>query len=733
MKSKKGQLLRRKIVPLEIAAGVLLLSGVFLFSSSLDITRTEKRLYHTVEYIKEQCNNSELRDLAAEAKSLLRVTQSAEQVQWRLQGGRDDMTSREHAEKTLEDYAKACYLDGLFLLDADGNVLAQYDKAGLNAGELLAQTDTDALMDVVDFREKSYGARIPFEDGSHVDLAAVGRRDAKGVIVGYYYTPAEYTRIFNSSLNSLVSGYEPEQDGTIVISSGSKIVASNDESLVGADTGDFLLLKRIMERGTGGKLVHADGSSSKIRHEFGLMDKCQDYYIYAYMTERAVFSATPKNLAYVLFLYVLLLAAIHMLWWRTERSYEKKRLRAQQKYTRLLKSKNTQLKDAVEQAERANAAKSSFLSRMSHDIRTPLNGIIGLLKIDEAHMDDMALVRSNHEKMEVAAGHLLALINDVLQMSKLEDGTVNLAHEPLSLRELTKEIIVIVEENAAENGVSLNFDRQNSLPHPYVYGSPLHLRQIFLNICSNCIKYNKPGGSIRGSVQCVEQTDDTVTYRWTIADTGIGMSKTYLKQLFDPFTQEKNDARSVYQGTGLGMSIVKALLEQMHGSIAVTSEEGVGSTFVVTIPFDIAPEPQSGKTEPPHDATIEGLHFLLAEDNDLNAEIALALLTDQGAKVTVAKDGREALDTFCTEPAGTFDAVLMDVMMPVMDGIAVTRAIRALDRPDAKTIPIIAVTANAFAEDTEKCMEAGMNAHLAKPLDIQKLKQTVCEQMKNRK
>lgn len=273
MKSKKGQLLWRKIVPLEIAAGVLLLSGVFLLSSSLDITRTEKRLYHTVEYIKEQCNNSELRDLASEAKSLLRVTQSAEQVQWRLQGGRDDMTSREHAEKTLEDYAKASYLDGLFLLDADGNVLAQYDKAGLTAGELLAQTDTDALMDVVDFREKSYGARIPFEDGSHVDLAAVGRRDAKGVIVGYFYTPAEYTRIFNSSLNSLVSGYEPEQDGTIVISSGSKIVASNNKSLVGADTGDFLLLKRIMERGTGGKLVHADGSSSKIRHEFGLMDR----------------------------------------------------------------------------------------------------------------------------------------------------------------------------------------------------------------------------------------------------------------------------------------------------------------------------------------------------------------------------------------------------------------------------------------------------------------------------
>lgn len=236
MKSKKGQLLWRKIVPLEIAAGVLLLSGVFLFSSSLDITRTEKRLYHTVEYIKEQCNNSGARP-RRRAKSLLRVTQSAEQVQWRLQGDRGDMTSGEHAEKTLEDYAKASYLDGLFLLDADGNVLAQYDKAGLTAGELLAQTDTDALMDVVDFREKSYGARIPFEDGSHVDLAAVGRRDAKGVIVGYFYTPAEYTRIFNSSLNSLVSGYEPEQDGTIVISSGSKIVASNDESLVGADTG----------------------------------------------------------------------------------------------------------------------------------------------------------------------------------------------------------------------------------------------------------------------------------------------------------------------------------------------------------------------------------------------------------------------------------------------------------------------------------------------------------------
>ena len=379
------------------------------------------------------------------------------------------------------------------------------------------------------------------------------------------------------------------------------------------------------------------------------------------------------------------------------------------------------LEETAVAADAANRAKSAFLFNMSHDIRTPLNGIIGLLEIDEAHFDDTDLLRANHDKMKISANHLLSLINDVLQMSKLEDGTVELAHDPMSLIDVSREVGTIISERTAEAGITFQVGAQE-LPTPYVYGSPLHLRQVFLNIYGNCIKYNKPGGTVKTSLECLGETDDTVTYRWTISDTGIGMSEEFVKRIFEPFAQEKHDARSVYQGTGLGMSIVKSLVEKMGGTIRVTSEEGVGSTFVVTIPFEVAPAPE--KTPAPaaeKEASIRGLRLLLAEDNDLNAEIAEMLLSDQGAQVTIVQDGQQAVDAFRRSPAGTYDAILMDVMMPVMDGLAATRAIRALDRPDSKTVPIVAMTANAFQEDAEKCLAAGMTAHLAKPLEIRKM------------
>ena len=358
---------------------------------------------------------------------------------------------------------------------------------------------------------------------------------------------------------------------------------------------------------------------------------------------------------------------------------------------------------------------------MSHDIRTPLNGIIGLIKVNIAHFDDRELVRANHDKMLVSANHLLSLINDVLQVSKLEDGTVKLAHEPVSLADISRDVGTIIAERTAEAGLRFEVDAQE-LPKPYVYGSALHLRQIFLNIYGNCIKYNRAGGKITTSLQCLRCSADNVTYRWTITDTGVGMSQEFLNRIFDPFAQEKSDARSVYQGTGLGMTIVKNLVEKMGGSIAVSSTEGVGSSFMITIPFEVSPTPASAveKAQAPA-ADIHGLHLLLAEDNDLNAEIAQMLLQDEGAEVTVVTNGKQAVDLFAARPAGSFDAILMDIMMPVMNGLAATRAIRALARLDAKAIPIIAMTANAFDEDAQKCLAAGMNAHTAKPLEIKKL------------
>ncbi len=387
------------------------------------------------------------------------------------------------------------------------------------------------------------------------------------------------------------------------------------------------------------------------------------------------------------------------------------------------------LEEAAAEARRAGEAKSHFLSRMSHDIRTPLNGIIGLLKINETHFDDKELVWENQKKMQVAADHLLSLINDVLQMSKLEDGSVVLTHEHISLVDLTRDIVNIIMGRAVEAGVEWDYEKgKEVIPYPYIYGSPVHLRQIFLNIYGNCIKYNRPGGKITTIVDTSDERDGFCTYRWTITDTGIGMSRAFLEHIFDPFAQEKNDARSAYQGTGLGMAIVKSLLDQMGGTIAITSEEGVGSTFVIEIPFEIAPPPAEPSVQmPAPERSIRGLHLLLAEDNDLNAEIAQVLLEDKGASVVHVTNGRQALERFRSSTEGTFDAILMDVMMPILDGLRATRAIRSLDRPDAQDIPIIAMTANAFTEDAEKCIAAGMNAHLSKPLEIKKVVEVIAQ------
>lgn len=387
-----------------------------------------------------------------------------------------------------------------------------------------------------------------------------------------------------------------------------------------------------------------------------------------------------------------------------------------------------EMADLAQRAEAASQAKSRFLANMSHDIRTPLNGIIGLLHVNLAHLDDKPLVEENHGKMLVSADHLLSLVNDVLQTSNMESGNIALAHEAVDVRELSRDVLAIVEQQAAQSGVIMTPDaRCDQVPEPFVYGSPVHLRQIFLNIYTNCVKYNKPGGTVSTLFQCVSQTPQGVVYRWTITDTGVGMSEEYLQRLFEPFTQERSDARSVYQGVGLGMSIAKNLVEAMGGTIEVSSEEGVGTQFVVELPFEVAAGPALQQSEQLAARGLDGVRVLLAEDNDLNAEIVQVLLEDKGATVVRASDGKQAVDAFANSTPGEFTVVLMDIMMPQMDGLAAARAIRAFDRPDAQTVAIIAVSANAFQDDVRKCLEAGMNAHLAKPITADSLASAIAD------
>ena len=382
---------------------------------------------------------------------------------------------------------------------------------------------------------------------------------------------------------------------------------------------------------------------------------------------------------------------------------------------------------ALESEKKANQSKSEFLSRMSHDMRTPLNGIIGLMDICMKHPEDRTLVDSSRLKARVAADHLLSLINDTLELSKLENEEAKLAKENFYLPKLLHEVETIAQMRADEECITIRFmDNPYSVPYPNLIGSSLHVKQIFLNLITNSIKYNRKNGSVDCCLKEEKESDERVLVDVTIKDTGIGMSEDFLKNIFQPFVQADQGARSQYKGTGLGMAIVKELLDRMGGTIEIDSVENQGTSIHVVIPFEIAEEPADVQevSELPKE-NLSGCRILLAEDNELNREIAVFLLKDEGISVTEVEDGRQALECFLKMPDGYYDAVLMDIMMPVMDGYQAAMAIRGSGKQDAEMIPIIAMTANAFAEDKRKTMEAGMNAHLSKPLNVPELMDTI--------
>lgn len=377
-----------------------------------------------------------------------------------------------------------------------------------------------------------------------------------------------------------------------------------------------------------------------------------------------------------------------------------------------------------EKAVAANAAKSAFLTRMSHDIRTPLNGILGLIEIEELKEGDMQVARESRAKARVAANHLLSLINDILEMGRIEEHKMTLEHESFNLKELCDDALVLCKLRASDRGIVLINTSEPYAVDQSMIGSPTHIRRIIINLLDNSIKYNKHGGTVTFSSTVKPLNDARALFCFTIEDTGIGMTPEFLKHIYEPFAQEGNDARSKFQGTGMGMPIVKSLIDMMGGTIEISSELGVGSTFNVKIPLDVDKNPQAREhlDKQAGSCSLVDMNVLLAEDNDLNAEIAQTLLESEGVIVTRASDGSEAVNLYVGRPAGSFDAILMDIMMPGMDGYEATRTIRLSEKADAATIPIIALTANAFAEDAKTAHDAGMSAHLSKPLDFEKLK-----------
>lgn len=391
-----------------------------------------------------------------------------------------------------------------------------------------------------------------------------------------------------------------------------------------------------------------------------------------------------------------------------------------------------ELVKAVESANQANTAKTDFLSRMSHDIRTPLNGILGMLDIAQKNETNPKALLECHEKMRTAAFHLKALVNDVLDMQRMETDRFFLEQIPFDIREILDNCWSMLEAQASRLDITLKKIKPGSLKYPYLIGSPLHIRQIFMNLLSNAIKYNKPGGSISVHAKIIRQVHQNVIYKFIISDTGIGISPEFQKHIFEPFAQEDTGARTIYKGTGLGMAIVHRLVQEMGGTIQLKSEKNVGSTFTLILPFTIDEHQPSASAETATDtpADLTDLHILVVEDNELNLEIAVFSLEAAGLNVSTAINGLEAVRLFEKSKPYEYDIILMDIMMPVMNGLDTAKAIRGLSRPDAPTVPIIALSANAFAEDIQKSKNAGINEHLAKPLEMDKVLKVIASYCK---
>ena len=385
------------------------------------------------------------------------------------------------------------------------------------------------------------------------------------------------------------------------------------------------------------------------------------------------------------------------------------------------------LQKKTQDAEAAVRAKSEFLSHMSHDIRTPINGMMGMLDIAQAHLNNPEKMDLCLSKMRGAADQLLSLINDVLDMSKIETGSIQLVEEPFDMIRLLNGTLAVQEIIASEKSLTIEQDIEGAIEHPCVCGSPNYVRSILVNIISNAIKYTNPGGDIFVSARELSCDGEYVKFEFIVSDTGIGMSEEFAEHIFEPFTQEHAENRSSYQGTGLGMSIVKNLINKMKGTITLETKQGEGSTFTITLPVKLDTVCFEETETEEEETSIEGMKILLVEDNDLNLEVAQYILEDAGAEIIVARNGLESVELFEQSESDSFDVILMDVMMPVMDGLTATKRIRKLKRKDARMVPIIAMTANVFNEDIIAAKEAGMNEHIAKPLDFDKLIHTLAK------
>ena len=703
-----------------ILLGICVTAASLYYFFQAEKKEAENRMVKTVNYVKVQCSTYTHYNEASESKSLLRAIESARQMSTNI-----DMETENGgrlSQEFLKENLQTLWVDGILVLDAEGKTVCKYSMDEALTNEITDYLQKDIIMDFTGYEERSYSERIDLEDGSRIDIAACARKDAPGMVAIYYYTSPEFVRNYTLTIQNLLNGYSTQKDGTIIVADKGTIVASNDESLLGQDTAGNQVVQAMKEHTDSQHIFHLKNEGTG---GYGIMLKQRDYYIYAYLPDTEVFHNLPLSVTAVVFLYLLIFGIFCFWGYRADLAHRKQEQEKDETY-------KAELLRAAKKAEAANEAKTEFLQRMSHDIRTPINGICGMINVADHYADNMEKQTECRAKIKEASHLLLELVNEVLDMSKLESDEVVLEEIPFNLNSISEEILGVIEQVAAEQNIRILWE-EKEVTHWNLIGSPVHVKRILMNILSNAVKYNKENGYIYISCREIPSKQTAMTtLEFVCRDTGIGMTEAFQKRIFEPFAQEHAGSRTKFAGTGLGMPITKKLVEKMSGTISFESKEGTGTTFVIRIPFQIdADMKDRTETEEKTETSIHGLHVLLTEDNELNMEIAEFVLQNEGAVVTKAWNGQKAVDIFRKNRPGEFDVILMDIMMPVMNGYEAAKMIRSLDREDAKVIPIIAMTANAFTEDKMRAKEAGMDEHIAKPVDGKLLVKAINELVKH--
>lgn len=699
-------------LPLIVLLGIALSVVAGMMSYGYTTAQAEQRFADVVDYVATQSLSYEAFNNAYVTKNLIRVMEIAGEVARNIK--RDG--SADNA--TLKQYADQFNVSALIVTDASGNLVSESSTDGVGYESLAAYLKEAPVLEVASHPLKSYTARITLADDSVADIGCVTRQGGEGIVIAVRHQSAKAVASNTLKLQSLLDGYETIDSGNIVIENDAKVVATNtvEPTTSGAfvlPATDATIVDSIKERCLAGRvsLVNANGE-----WYLGTFGKARQFYVYTYTSARRYFETVAVVVASVLVLYGGAIAATAL----ARRHAERQRL------TDLLlqeRDYGDKLAKAAREASSANSAKTEFLRRMSHDLRTPINGIRGMVGVGDANADDLQKQTECRSKIWTASGLLLDLANEALDMSRLESGQVDLDLVPTNLVVLNREVCDILERQAEERLVTIICDQQ-TLDHPYARVSATHLKRLLVNIAGNAVKYSRRGGYVRLACREVEPVDGVPIYEYTIADNGIGMSEQFQQHLYEPFSREEQRVEGASSGTGLGAPIAKQLVELMGGTMSFTSTLGQGTTFTIRLPFEQCKRseiPQAVRVDAVDVDAVRGLRVLLVEDNELNAEIAQFTLDRAGAIVTHVKDGESAVETFAASAPHEYDVVLMDIMMPGIDGLEATRQIRALEREDAATTPIIAVSANAFAEDRRLSREAGMDAHLSKPVSSREL------------